>query len=77
MKGALHYIIPVALFVLAMFGILQGIDTMTSKENNNRFHAMLLGCKNLGSSKDISGVLYFDCNGKIELHKEINWSANK
>lgn len=77
MKRALYYIIPAALFVLAMFGILQGIDTMTSKENNNRFHAMLLGCKNLGSSKDIGGVLYFDCNGKIELHKEIDWSANK
>ena len=74
-KRALVYIIPVALFVVWFKIVLLGIDTMVTKENNNKFHAMLLGCKNLGSTKDIEGILYFDCDGKIELHKELDWTA--
>ena len=74
-KRALVYIIPAALFVVWFGIVLAGIDMMISKENNNKFHAMLLGCKNLGSSKDIEGILYFDCNGKIELHKELDWTS--
>lgn len=74
MKRALVYIVPAALFVVWFSVVLLGIDEMVSKENNNKFHAMLLGCKNLGSSKDIKHVLYFDCNGKIELHKELDWN---
>ena len=74
-KRALVYIIPVALFVVWFKIVLLGINTMVTKENNNKFHAMLLGCKNLGSTKDIEGILYFDCDGKIELHKELDWTA--
>jgi hypothetical protein len=74
MKRAAIFVIPAALFALAMYGIIHGIQPMVSKENNNRVHALLLGCQLLGSSKDIENVLYFDCDGRIELHKEINWS---
>lgn len=74
MKRAAIFVIPAAFFALAMYGIISGIQPMVSKENNNRVHALLLGCKLLGSSKDIENVLYFDCAGRIELHKEINWS---
>jgi hypothetical protein len=75
MKRAAMFVVPAALFALAMYGIIQGIHPMASRENNNRVHALLLGCQLLGSSKDIESVLYFDCNGNIELHKEINWST--
>jgi hypothetical protein len=74
MKRAAIFVIPAALFALAMYGIIHGIQPMVSKENNNRVHALLLGCQLLGSSKDIENVLYFDCDGRIELHKEINWN---
>jgi hypothetical protein len=47
---------------------------MVSKANNNRVHALLLGCQLLGNSKDVEQILYFDCHGKIELHKEIDWA---
>lgn len=73
MKRAAIFVIPAALFALAMYGIISGIQPMVSKENNNRVHALLLGCQLLGSSADIKNVLYFDCAGRIELHKEINW----
>ena len=74
-KRAMVYIIPIALFVVWINFVLSGIDIMVSKERNNKFHAMLLGCKNLGTSKDVDHVLYFDCNGKIKLHKELDWAA--
>ena len=77
MKRALGLIVPVALFAFWLWVIIVGIDIMVSKENNNRFHAVLLGCKLLGSAKDAEGILYFDCNGKIELHKEIDWTGFK
>jgi hypothetical protein len=48
---------------------------MVSQENNNKFHAMLLGCKYIGSAKDVEKVLYFDCADRIELHKEIDWAV--
>jgi hypothetical protein len=50
------------------------IEPMVSKANNNRVHALLLGCQLLGNSKDVEQILYFDCHGKIELHKEIDWA---
>jgi hypothetical protein len=74
MKRALGLIVPAALFAVWLWVIVAGIEPMVSKENNNRFHAVLLGCQLLGSAKEIESVLYFDCNGKIELHKEINWA---
>jgi hypothetical protein len=46
---------------------------MVSKENNNKFHAMLLGCTYMGQMEKMDTVLIFDCADKIELHKEINW----
>jgi hypothetical protein len=46
---------------------------MVSRENNNKFHAMLLGCKYMGRMENLVQVLVFDCNSRIELHKEIDW----
>jgi hypothetical protein len=50
---------------------------MVSKENNNRFHAMLLGCKYMGRMEKMDEVLIFDCADKIELHKEIDWALTQ
>lgn len=69
-------VISVALFAVWIYFIVASIEPIVSRENNNKFHAMLLGCNNLGSSKDIKHVLYFDCNGTIELHKELDWNKN-
>jgi hypothetical protein len=77
MKRALGYMIPVALFAFWLWMIVAGIEPMVSKENNNRVHALLLGCQILGKSQDVESVLYFDCNGRIELHKEIDWTGFK
>jgi hypothetical protein len=74
MKRALGLTIPVALFAVWLWFIVSGIEPMVSKDNNNRVHALLLGCQLLGKSKDVEQILYFDCNGRIELHKEINWT---
>jgi hypothetical protein len=75
MKRALGYMFPAALFAVWLWVIVAAINPMVSRNNNNRFHALLLGCQFLGSVKDIDNVLYFDCNGQIELHKEINWTS--
>lgn len=75
MKRALGYIVPAALFAVWIGVIVLSIEPMTSKANNNRVHALLLGCQLLGNSKDVEQVLYFDCNGRIELHKEIDWAG--
>ena len=75
MKRALMYIVPSALFALWIWIIVQSIEPMVSKENNNRIHATLLGCTYMGKSKDFDAVLYFDCDGRIELHKEIQWNT--
>jgi hypothetical protein len=74
MTKAAAIVIPAALFAAAMWGIVQGIDLMVSKENNNRFHAMLLGCTYIGPMEKMEQVLVFDCAGRIELHKEIQWN---
>lgn len=74
MNRALGLTIPVALFAVWLWVIVSGIAPMVSKDNNNRVHALLLGCQLLGKSKDVEQILYFDCNGRIELHKEINWT---
>ena len=75
MSKAAAIVIPAALFAAAMWGIVHGIDLMVSQENNNKFHAMLLDCRYMGKSKDFDAVLYFDCAGRIELHKEIEWNT--
>jgi hypothetical protein len=74
MKRALGWIVPAALFAVWIWVIVLGIGPMVSKENNNRVHALLLGCQLLGKSKDVEQILYFDCAGRIELHKEIDWA---
>ena len=28
----------------------------------------------MGKGKDFETVLYFDCDGRVELHKEIQWN---
>lgn len=73
MSKAAAIVIPAALFAAAIWGIVHGIDLMVSKENNNKFHAMLLSCTHIGKMEKLEEVLVFDCAGKIELHKEINW----
>jgi hypothetical protein len=73
MSKAAAIVIPAALFAAAIWGIVHGINLMVSKENNNRFHAMLLGCKYMGPMEKMEQVLVFDCAGRIELHKEIEW----
>jgi hypothetical protein len=74
MSKAAVMLVPAALFAAAIWGIVHGIDLMVSKENNNKFHAMLLGCTYMGRMEKMEEVLIFDCAGKIELHKEINWT---
>jgi hypothetical protein len=73
MNKAAVMLVPAALFAAAIWGIVHGIDLMVSKENNNKFHAMLLECKYMGRMEKMDEVLIFDCADKIELHKEINW----
>ena len=74
MNKAAAILIPAALFAAAMWGIVRGIDSMVSRENNNRFHAMLLNCSYMGPMEKMEQVLVFDCAGRIELHKEIQWN---
>jgi hypothetical protein len=73
MSKAAAILIPAALFAAAIWGIVHGIDLMVVKENNNKFHAMILGCTYIGRMEKIEQVLVFDCQDKIELHKEVNW----
>jgi len=73
MKRAVAILIPAALSVAAVLSIVFSIDEMSRKDNNNRMHAMLLGCQYLGKPRDLKSVLYFDCNGTIEIHKQIEW----
>jgi len=77
MSKAAAIVIPAALFAAAIWGIVHGIDLMVSKENNNRFHAMMLGCKYMGRMEKMDEVLVFDCADKIELHKEIDWTLTQ
>jgi hypothetical protein len=74
MNKAAAILIPAALFAAAMWGIVQGIEPMVAKERNNKFHAMLLGCSYMGPMEKMEQVLVFDCAGRIELHKEIEWN---
>jgi len=73
MNKAAVILVPAALFAAAIWGIVQGIEPMVVKERNNKFHAMLLGCTYMGPMEKMEQVLIFDCAGKIELHKEIEW----
>jgi len=73
MMKIVWYGIPTALIVLFFWITINGINQMILRNNNNKFHAMLLGCTYLGSVPDIEHVLYFDCKDNIELHKEIEW----
>jgi hypothetical protein len=73
-KKAAVILVPAAFFAVAFWGIIGGIEPMVSRENNNKFHAMLLGCKYMGQMEKMEKVLIFDCRDKIELHKEINWN---
>jgi hypothetical protein len=74
MSKAAAILIPAALFAAAIWGIIHGIGLMVSKENNNKFHAMLLGCTHIGKMEKMEQILIFDCAGRIELHKEIQWN---
>jgi hypothetical protein len=72
-KKAAVILVPAAFFAAWFWFIIQGIEPMVSRENNNKFHAMLLGCKYMGRMENLVQVLVFDCNSRIELHKEIDW----
>jgi hypothetical protein len=72
-KKAAAILVPAAFFAAWVWFIIQGIEPMVSRENNNKFHAMLLGCKYMGQMENLVQVLVFDCNSRIELHKEIDW----
>jgi hypothetical protein len=74
MNKAAVILVPAAFFAVAFWGIIGGIEPMVSRENNNKFHAVLLGCKYMGRMEKMDKVLIFDCANKIELHKEINWN---
>jgi hypothetical protein len=74
MNKAAVILVPAAFFAVAFWGIIGGIEPMVSRENNNKFHAVLLGCKYMGRMEKMDKVLIFDCADKIELHKEINWN---
>jgi hypothetical protein len=73
MSKAAVVLVPAALFAAAIWAITLGINSMVMKENNNKFHAMLLECKYMGRMEKMEQVLVFDCAGRIELHKEIEW----
>jgi hypothetical protein len=74
MKKAVAMLIPAAFFAAAVSGIVLAIEPMIVKENNNKFHAMLLGCTHIGKMEKLEEVLVFECAGKIELHKEVDWT---
>jgi len=67
------YGVPTVCIVLFFWSTITGINRMVLRENNNKFHAMILGCKFLGPVPDLENVLYFDCKDNIEFHKEIDW----
>ena len=67
------YGIPTVLIVLFFWRTITGIDEMILRENNNKYHSMLLRCKYIAPVPDLENVLYFDCHGNIELHKEVDW----
>jgi hypothetical protein len=73
MSKAAAIVIPAALFAAAITSIVLAIGPMVAKERNNRFHAMLLNCSYMGPMEKMEQVLVFDCAGRIELHKEIEW----
>jgi hypothetical protein len=77
MNKAAVILVPAAFFAVAFWGIIGGIEPMVSRENNNKFHAMLLGCKYMGKMEKMEEVLIFDCANKIELHKEVDWTILK
>jgi hypothetical protein len=74
MKRAVAMLIPAAFFAAVITSIILAIQPMVAKETNNKFHAMLLGCTYMGKIEKLEEVLVFECEGKIELHKEIDWS---
>jgi hypothetical protein len=74
MTKAAVMLVPAALFAAAIWGITLGIEPMVAKERNNKFHAMLLNCTYMGPMEKMERVLIFDCQNKIELHKEIDWT---
>jgi hypothetical protein len=61
--------------VLFFWSTIVGIDRMVLRDNNNKFHAMILGCTYLGPVRDLENVLYFECKDNIEFHKEIDWTV--
>jgi hypothetical protein len=73
MKRALMYIAPSALFALWIWIIVQGIDDMAAQERNNHAIARLMACEYHGRLDTVPDLLIFDCAGRIELHKEIEW----
>jgi hypothetical protein len=77
MNKAAVMLVPAALFAAAIWAIVWGIDQQVSRENNNRIHAQLLSCVYAGRSDKMEGMLYFVCDNKIELHKEIDWTLTQ
>jgi hypothetical protein len=77
MSKAAAIVIPAALLAAAIWGIVHGIDQQVTRENNNRIHAQLLSCVYAGRSEKLEGMLYFVCDNKIELHKEIDWALTQ
>ena len=77
MKRAVAMLVPAALFAAAITSIVMAIEPMVAKERNNKFHAMLLGCTHLGKMEKLEEVLVFECAGKIELHKEVDWTLTR
>jgi hypothetical protein len=73
-KKAAAILVPAAFFAAWLWIIVLSIEPMVSRENNNKFHAVLLGCKYMGKMEKMEEVLIFDCADKIELHKEIDWT---
>ncbi len=67
------YGVPTVCIVFFFWIIMHDIDKMVLREKNNKFHAMLLGCTYLAPVPEINNVLYFDCLGKVQLVKEIDW----
>jgi hypothetical protein len=71
MNKAAVILVPAALFAAAIWAITLGIRPMVAQENSNKFHAMILDCTYKGKMEKMEDVLIFDCNDRIELHKEV------
>lgn len=67
-------LLSLALSLAWMAFMVTGINQMAEQDRNNASHARLVGCTLLGKSSAVPAVMYFDCRGNVEMHREIDWT---